>query len=120
MRNILVSAAIGLSLAFGLAGAAKADTSVGIYFGTPHYDYRVSDGYRFRSGFGWYDPRIEERRRFRDRLTCAEARRAVRNKGYRNVATVECRGATYTFQATRRGRDVVVYINARTGGVWRG
>jgi hypothetical protein len=54
------------------------------------------------------------------RLSCGEARRVVRNSGFRNVSTIECNGRTYTFEATRRGRDVTVYVNSRTGAVWRG
>ena len=41
------------------------------------------------------------------------------HSGYRNVDTVECRGSTYTFEATRRGRDVIVFVNSRNGALWR-
>ncbi len=54
------------------------------------------------------------------RLSCGEARGVVRNSGFRNVSTIECNGRTYTFEATRRGRDVTVFVNSRTGAVWRG
>jgi hypothetical protein len=54
------------------------------------------------------------------RLSCGEARARVRHSGFRNVSTIECNGRTYTFEATRRGRDVTVYVNSRTGAVWRG
>ena len=43
---------------------------------------------------------------YRNRLSCGEAKARVRHSGYRNVATIECRGSTYTFEATRKGRDV--------------
>jgi len=43
----------------------------------------------------------------------------VRRSGYRNVATIECRGSTYTFEATRKGRDVIVYADSRNGAIWR-
>ena len=55
-----------------------------------------------------------------DRLSCGEARARVRHSGFRNVSTIECNGRTYTFEATRRGRDVTVYVNSLTGAVWRG
>ena len=54
-----------------------------------------------------------------NRLSCGEARAKVRYSGFRNVSTVECNGRTYTFEATRRGRDVTVFVNSRTGAVWR-
>ncbi len=55
-----------------------------------------------------------------DRLSCGEARARVRNSGFRNVSTIECNGRIYTFEATRRGRDVRVYVNSRTGALSRG
>jgi hypothetical protein len=54
------------------------------------------------------------------RLSCGEARARVRHSGFRNVSTVECNGRTYTFEATHRGRDVTVFVNSRTGAIWRG
>lgn len=122
MKKLLVAAAIAVSMAFGLSAGAEARSSVGFYFGTPHYDYRVGDDYRYRDGYGWYRHGYDDRRYHRGRLSCGEARRAVRNQGYRNVSTVECRGTTYTFEATRgrRDREVTVFVNAGTGRVWRG
>jgi hypothetical protein len=77
--------------------------------GSDHPDYH------YREGWGWYLPPVRY-----GRLTCGEARRIVRRSGFRNISTIECRGRTYTFEATRRGRDVIVYVNSRTGDVWRG
>jgi len=54
-----------------------------------------------------------------DRLSCGEARSRVRNSGFRNVDTIECNGRTYTFEATRRGRDVTVFVDSRNGRIWR-
>ena len=54
------------------------------------------------------------------RLSCGQAKARVRSSGFRNVTTVECQGRTYTFDATRRGRDVRVFVNSRNGAVWRG
>jgi hypothetical protein len=53
-------------------------------------------------------------------LSCGEARAKVRHSGFRNVSTIECNGRTYTFEATRRGRDITIYVNSRTGALWRG
>jgi hypothetical protein len=108
----MVSAALGFG---ALAMPANAQVDVDLYLGIPHYDYRVGPDYVYRPGHGWYLPRD-----FRGRLSCGEARRIVRRSGFRNVSTVECRGRTYTFLATRYGRDIRVYVNSRTGGVWRG
>jgi len=116
MKSFVLIAAFAAALAVGLPAAAEAKTDVKIYFGVPHYSYRVGPDYHFRDGYGWYQPRNMHR----GRLSCGEARRMVRNRGFRNVSTIECRGRTYTFEATRRGRDIIVYVNSRTGDVWRG
>jgi hypothetical protein len=58
-------------------------------------------------------------RAYQGRLSCGEAKARVRRSGFSNVASVECRGGTYTFEATRRGRDVTVIVNSRTGALWR-
>jgi len=116
MNRLILATAFASTLAFALplAAEAEAKTSVQIFLGVPHYNYQVGPDYRFRTGHGWY------RSMNRNRLTCNEARREVRDSGYRRVRTIECRGATYTFRAIRRGNPVVVYVNSRTGSVWRG
>lgn len=115
MKSIILASAFAAALAIGLPAAAEAKTSVKLYFGVPHYDYRVGPDYRYRDGWGWYQPSGI----YRGRLSCGEAKWRVRNRGFRNVSTIECRGRTYTFEATRRGRDVTVYVDSRTGDVWR-
>jgi hypothetical protein len=116
MKSLFLAAAAAATLAFAMPTTASADTNFKLYLGMPHYDYRVGPDYRFRKGYGWYRPGVIHR----GRISCGEARRIVRNSGFRNVDTIECRGRTYTFEATRRGRDVTVYFDSRNGRVWRG
>jgi hypothetical protein len=113
MRGIVAACAAAFVFGATMAGPAAAKTDVDIYFGFPHFDYQVGPDYRFRRGYGWYDPN------FRSRLSCNEARREVRRSGYRRVNAVECRGRTYTFRATRNDRSYVVYVDSRNGDVWR-
>ena len=117
MKSLFLATALVASLAFGLPSEAEA--KVVIYFGMPHYSYQPGPDYRYRDGYGWYQP---NRVGFlgRARLSCGEAKWRVRNRGYRNVATIECRGRTYTFEASRRGNRVIVYVDSRSGNVWRG
>jgi hypothetical protein len=115
MKSFFLAAAAAATLALAMPTAA--DAKVQIYFGFPHYDYQVGPDYRYRDGYGWYRPTGYYNR---GRLSCGEARRVVRNNGFRNVATIECNGRTYTFEATRRGRDVTVFVDSRNGRVWRG
>ena len=117
MKKLFLASAFAAALAMGLPMAAQADTKVSVYLGLPHYGYQVGPDYRFRDGYGWYRPVGVYNR---GRLSCGEARSKVRRSGFRNVDTIECRGRTYTFEATRRGRDVTVYVNSWTGAIWRG
>ena len=120
MKSIILASAFAAALAMGLPVAAEAKTNVQIYLGMPHYGYQVGPDYRYRDGYGWYRPMGYYGDYNRGRLSCGEARRIVRNNGFRNVATIECNGRTYTFEATRRGRDVTVFVNSRNGRIWRG
>ena len=125
MKSLFLASAVVATLALAMPTAADAKTSVQFFFGMPHYGYQVGPDYRFRDGYGWYqDTRYYNNYRYynnnRGRLSCGEARRIVRNSGFRNVDTIECNGRTYTFEATRRGRDVTVFVNSRNGRIWRG
>ncbi len=120
MKGFFLATAAAVTLAFAMPVAADAKTNVQIYFGVPHYSYQVGPDYRFREGYGWYRYSGYNNEFNRGRLSCGEARRIVRNNGFRNVATIECQGRTYTFEATRRGRDVTVFVNSRNGRIWRG
>ena len=119
MKSIILASAFAATLAMGLPVVAEAKTNVQIYFGMPHYGYQVGPDYRYRQGYGWYQDSGYYSYN-RGRLSCGEARRAVRNNGFRNVNTIECNGRTYTFEATRRGRDFTVFVDSRSGRVWRG
>jgi hypothetical protein len=116
MKGFFLATAFAATLAFGMPVTADA-AKVKIYLGVPHYDYRVGPDYRFRDGYGWYRPVPVYKR---GRLSCGEAKWRVRDKGFRNVSTIECRGATYTFKARRGDNRVTVYVNSRNGRVWRG
>lgn len=53
-------------------------------------------------------------------MSCAAARKIVREDGYRHVATRECAAGNYVFRATRHGREMVLHVNPRNGQVWHG
>ena len=118
MKSLFL-AAVAATMMFAMPPAADA-AKVKIYLGVPHYGYQVGPDYRFREGYGWYQYSDYNDDYNRGRLSCSEARRAVRNSGFRNVSTIECNGRTYTFEATRRGRDVTVFVDSRTGRISRG
>lgn len=108
MKKIFFASAFAAALAVGLPVAAQADSNVKDYMdrheiGDPYGCY----GCYPRQGF------------YLGRLSCGEAKWRVRNSGFKNVSTIECRGRTYTFEATRKGRDFIVYVDSRNGELWR-
>jgi hypothetical protein len=131
LRKMLLACSIALPL--GLVGSmpsAQADTDVDIHFGVPFYTHQVGPRYRYYDGYGWYDANRYPRFRGGDydddyvavrpgRLSCGEARRIVRNNGFRNVKARDCDGRTYSFIGSRNGRSVVIYVDARNGRMWR-
>src|SRR5262249_4588037 len=116
MKKLLMALVVAAPVAFGLGmSGAEAKTNVNIYLGIPHYSYQVGPDYVYRKGHGWYRPVRQY-----NRLSCGEAGRLVRNRGYYNVLARNCSGETYAFRAMRNNRVAIVYVNARTGAVWRG
>jgi hypothetical protein len=121
MKKTIIGLLAATALFGGLASVAEAKVS--IYLGgVPYYDYQVGPDYRYYDGRGWYryQPRYKFQYGNRGRISCGEAKRIVRDRGFRNVATRECEGRTYTFTAKRNGHRILLYVNSRTGAVWRG
>lgn len=117
MKKLLMALVVAAPVALGLGGVtgAEAKPKVTIYLGVPHYGYQVGPDYVYRKGHGWYRPGNKF-----NRLSCGEARRIVRNRGYYNIQARNCSGGTYVFRAVRNNRAAIVYVNAKTGAVWRG
>ena len=119
MKSALFALALALPLTMTMGPApaeAKTNVSIGLFFGQPFYSYRVGPDYDYRPGLGWHKRRVG----LRDKLTCAEARSLVRQHGYRVINTRDCKGSTYVFRARYKGNARLIYVNARTGGMWRG
>jgi hypothetical protein len=121
MKSLLLTSAFaGLMAMAPAVPSAEAKTNVIVRFdvGVPYYAYQTGPDYVYRRGYGWYRP--VRRPVYGNRLSCQEAGRIVRRNGYYNVYARECGGSTYTFTGFRNGRRFVVYVNARSGAVWRG
>lgn len=138
IKPIAAMIAAGLLMG-GTASLAEAKTSFHVYLGTPYYDSQIGPDYSYYPHRGWYrhegtllgDRLYDDSYgpgymydgypvRVRHAVSCDQARRMVRNQGFRNVVTRECNGSTYTFSARRNNHRVTVYVSARTGRVWRG
>jgi hypothetical protein len=115
MKKTVIGLLAAVAITGGMATLAEAKVNFKIYLGEPYYDYRVGPDYRYYDGHGWYRPN-----KHRANISCGEAKRIVRDRGFRNVATRECDGRTYTFSAKRNGNRFLVFVNSRTGAVWRG
>jgi hypothetical protein len=98
---------------------ADAHATVRVYLGIPYYTYRVNRSYVYRSGYGWYYPRRGYAYGLAvGRLSCGQAARIV-DRGYSRVSAIDCSGRTYAFRASRNGNRYTVYVNSRTGAMWR-
>jgi hypothetical protein len=49
------------------------------------------------------------------RVTCAEAKDIVEDRGYSRVKTLSCGGVNYKFRALRGGKAYVIRVSRRTG-----
>ena len=108
MKKMIFASAFATVLVLGMPVGAEAKSNVQRYF----------DRHEIGDPYGCYDC-TRPWGYYRGRMSCGEAKARVRRSGYRNVDTVECRGSTYTFEATRRGRDVIVFVNSQNGALWR-
>jgi hypothetical protein len=120
LKSFIVAGSVALST-LALAPASEAKTNVQIYLGVPFYSQQVGPGWRYLTGYGWYDygKYGDFRQRNRNRLTCNQARRLVDRSGYDNVRAIQCNGRVYVFKAeNRRGKRVNVRVNSRSGAVY--
>jgi hypothetical protein len=96
---LAMSCAAGCLLA-APAAEAKVTISITVNIGNWH-------------GPGFYDGQ------WRDKLTCGEGRRLLRQRGYSNVQSLECQGRYYLYRASSRHGQVIIELNARAGKVRR-
>jgi hypothetical protein len=89
------------------------------YGGYPGYGRYPGYGYyapppppRFYDGYDGYDDGYDV-----GRLSCREARRILRSRGYRDIVARDCRGGTYSFFATRRGQPYRITVSASRGRI---
>ena len=113
MKKIIIGLLAAVSITAGMASLAEA--KITIYLGEPYYDQRMGPDYRYYDGRGWY-----RYNNHRANISCGQAKQIVRDRGFRRVSTRECEGRTYTFVAMRNGHRILVFVNSRTGAVWRG
>lgn len=102
MKKIIFASAFATALAVGLPVAAQSGMG-GFEIGDPYGCWGCT------RPWGYY----------RGPMSCGEARAHVRRSGYKNINTIECRGSTYIFEATRKGHDFTLFVNSRTGALSR-
>lgn len=117
-RLVLAAAALATLAAAAITAAPQAEARVIIYGGVPYYGYPVAPHWRYYYGRGWYDP-YQYNYVQPGKMTCGQARQAVKASGYYNVVTLDCTGKIYNFSALRKGKQRYVSVNAWTGAVWQ-
>ena len=115
MKKMIIGLLAAVAITGGMASLAEAKVKIKVYLGESYYDQRMGPDYRYYDGRGWYRPNKQ-----RANISCNEAKRIVRNSGFRDVSARECEGRTYTFVAKRNGHRILVYVNSRTGSLSRG
>jgi hypothetical protein len=50
-------------------------------------------------------------------ISCSEGARLIRNRGFRDVSRINCRGRDFTYEASRRGSRYRAVVRARDGRV---
>jgi hypothetical protein len=118
MKRMLLAAAAVATLATMSFTVAPAEARVVIYGGVPYHSYAVAPHWRYYYGRGWYDP-YQYNYVQPSKMSCGQARQAVKASGYYNVVTLDCSGKVYNFSALRKGKQRYVSVNARTGAVWQ-
>lgn len=125
MKKTILGLFAAAAVLGGAATMAEAKTTFSLHFGVPYFSTQIGPGYRYYPNRGWHDRgwrngNIVTFGNF-DRLSCNEARRVVRNEGYRRVVARDCQGTTFSFSTRRHpsSNRVIVYVNARTGDTWR-
>lgn len=105
--------------AFQPVEKAEARVNVDIGIGVPYYgNGRYYEPYYYAAPRRrYYAPRPAPRRY--GRLSCGEARRIVRNHGYRRVRAIDCSGNRYTFHAMRGGEWYRIRMRSRTGRIYK-
>ena len=115
MKKIIIGLLAAVAITGGMASLAEAGVKIKVILGESYYDQRMGPDYRYYDGRGWY-----RYNNHRANISCGQAKRIVRNHGFRDVLTRECEGRTYTFVAKRNGHRILVYVNSRTGSLSRG
>jgi hypothetical protein len=115
MKKMVIGLLAAMAITGGMVSLAEAKVKIKVYLGESYYDQRIGPDYRYYEGRGWYRPHQQ-----RANISCSEAKRIVRNSGFRDVSARECEGRTYTFAAKRNGHRILVYVNSRTGSLSRG
>lgn len=121
MKRMMLAAAALAALGSMVFTAVPAEAKVYLYMGVPYYGYQVAPHWRYYGGRGWYDPYQYNyvQPGYVGKMSCGQARQAVKANGYYNITVNDCAGKIYNFNAWRKGKPHNVSVNSRTGAVWK-
>ena len=94
-RMILASLGVALALLIAPAGAPNPAHAVTV-------DINIGIGTNLSSG---------------RRISCSRGEQLLRNRGFRDVRRIDCRGRHYVYRAWRRGNRYEIALRSRDGRV---
>ncbi len=114
-QTIIAAGAVAAAVFAFQPQQAMAGPKVHFHIGVPYYD-----GYRPYYGHGpYYGHRHYYRPHLRRRISCRQARRMLRHRGFRRIQVRDCHGRRYVFTARRDGEWWRVRMSSRSGRIVR-
>ncbi|MFM8747229.1 MAG: hypothetical protein ACKOED_11270 [Aestuariivirga sp.] len=120
LKSLIAAASVALGLAIALPAAdARADVDVDIGFGviTGGYGYGYHPGWDY-GGYRPYRPRpylydYEDAWADDAFVSCRQGRKILRNYGFRDIKTENCRAPHYEYIGWKKGREFLIRMNTR-------
>ncbi len=101
--------------------AAGSNLHLQFGIGSPYFGYYGHYGAPRYGDYSHYRPRKHRARKYRRRISCRQARRLLRHRGFHRIRARDCEGRRYSFRAYRYGDWWGVRMNSRSGriiGMW--
>ena len=120
-KKILMAAGVAAAVSLS-AQVAEAKVKVHVDIWQPggycHYNYDPyrCGGYGYYPRPGYFVPHPDYD--YRNRVSCSEARWIVRDRGFRDVRTVDCGGKTHTFIAKKKGGVFRIKVYSKNGRIY--
>ena len=109
---MLRKTALVLSIFLGVIATPASAHPSGFHFGHGCSVWWDEPCYGFGDPFGWR----EEELGFR--VSCAEARKIVQDRGYQKVRAAKCGARQHQLTGWRNGKKYLIKVNGYNGDIW--